>query len=81
MLVASRGGDDQNPAWLYNLQADPEVEIEQDGRTRVPCVPGWPTPRNGAELWPRVVADHANYGSYQAKTDREIPVVVLDPVS
>ena len=34
-----------------------------------------------AELWPRIVADHANYASYQAKTDREIPVVVLDPAS
>ena len=32
-----------------------------------------------ARLWPRIVADHANYGSYQTKTDRDIPVVVLEP--
>src|SRR4051794_2253938 len=80
VLVASRGGDDQNPAWLYNLQADPEVEVEQDGRTRAMRARVADTAER-AELWPRVVADHANYASYQAKTDREIPVVVLDPVS
>ena len=80
VLVASRGGDDQNPAWLYNLQADPEVEVEQDGRTRSMRARVADAAER-AELWPRVVADHANYGSYQAKTDREIPVVVLDPVS
>ena len=78
VLVASRGGDDQNPAWLHNLAADPAVEIELDGRTR-PMRARVADAAERAELWPRIVADHANYGSYQSKTDREIPVVVLDP--
>jgi deazaflavin-dependent oxidoreductase (nitroreductase family) len=80
VLVASRGGDDQNPAWLYNLEADPAVEIELDGRTR-PMRARVADAAERAELWPRIVADHSNYASYQTKTDREIPVVVLDPTS
>ena len=78
VLVASRGGDDRNPAWLHNLQADPAVEVELDGRTR-PMRARVADAAERAELWPRIVADHANYGAYQAKTEREIPVVVLDP--
>ena len=78
VLVASRGGDDQNPAWLHNLQANPAVEIELDGRTR-PMTARVADAAERADLWPRIVADHSNYGSYQSKTEREIPVVVLDP--
>ena len=78
VLVASRGGDDQNPAWLHNLRANPAVEIEIDGRTRA-MTARVADAAERADLWPRIVADHANYGSYQAKTEREIPVVVLDP--
>ena len=59
-------------------QADPAVEVELDGRTR-PMRARVADAAERAELWPRIVADHSNYGSYQAKTDREIPVVVLDP--
>ncbi len=78
VLVASRGGDDENPAWLHNLRAHPAVEIELDGRTR-PMTARVADAEERAELWPRIIADHANYASYQSKTDREIPVVVLDP--
>jgi deazaflavin-dependent oxidoreductase (nitroreductase family) len=80
VLVASRGGDDQNPAWLLNIEADPKVEVELDGATR-PMRARIAGAAERAELWPRIVADHANYGAYQAKTEREIPVVVLDPAS
>jgi deazaflavin-dependent oxidoreductase (nitroreductase family) len=80
VLVASRGGDDQNPAWLHNLQSDPAVEVELDGRARAMRARVADAAER-AELWPRIVADHANYASYQSKTDREIPVVVLDPAS
>jgi deazaflavin-dependent oxidoreductase (nitroreductase family) len=78
VLVASRGGDDRNPAWLHNLQAEPAVEIEVDGRKRA-MVARVADAAERAELWPRIVADHSNYGDYQTKTEREIPVVVLDP--
>jgi len=79
VLVASRGGDPRNPDWLHNLEADPAVEVEIDGRTR-PMRARVADAAERAELWPRIVADHANYGSYQAKTEREIPVVVLYPL-
>jgi len=79
VLVASRGGDDQNPAWLHNLRAHPGVEIEIDGRTQ-PMTARVADTAERADLWPRIVSDHSNYASYQSKTDREIPVVVLDPV-
>jgi deazaflavin-dependent oxidoreductase (nitroreductase family) len=78
MLVASNGGDDRDPAWLKNLSADPKVSVTMDGRT-VPMTAHVAEPAEKAELWPRIVADHANYAAYQAKTERDIPVVVLEP--
>lgn len=78
VVVASRGGDDHHPAWFLNLRANPDVEVKlQDGavqhlRARVA------TPQERQELWPRVAADHPNYAGYQAKTAREIPLVLLD---
>jgi deazaflavin-dependent oxidoreductase (nitroreductase family) len=78
MLVASNGGDDRDPAWLKNLSADPKVSVTMDGRT-VPMTAHVADPAEKAELWPRIVADHANYAAYQAKTERDIPVVVLEP--
>lgn len=78
MLVASNGGDARHPDWLLNLRADPHVEVTRDGTTRAMTahIAG---PEEKSELWPRIVADHRNYGGYQAKTSRDIPVVVLEP--
>ncbi len=78
VLVASRGGDDRNPDWFHNLAAEPAVQVETDGRTRA-FTARVVDDAERAELWPRIVADHANYAAYQSKTMREIPVVVLDP--
>jgi deazaflavin-dependent oxidoreductase (nitroreductase family) len=78
VLVASRGGDPRNPDWFHNLRADPAVDVELDGTTRPMTARVADAPER-AELWPRIVADHSNYGDYQRRTDREIPVVVLDP--
>lgn len=78
MLVASNGGDDRDPAWLHNLRVDPQVQVTMEGRT-VPMTAHVADATEKAELWPRIVADHANYAGYQAKTDRDIPVVVLEP--
>jgi deazaflavin-dependent oxidoreductase (nitroreductase family) len=80
VLVASRGGDDRNPDWYYNLEADPAVEVELDGTTR-PMTARIADVAERAELWPRIVADHSNYADYQRKTERDIPVIVLDPAS
>jgi deazaflavin-dependent oxidoreductase (nitroreductase family) len=78
VLVASRGGDDRNPDWYFNIQADPAVEVEREGVVR-PMTARIADAAERSELWPRIVADHSNYGDYQRKTEREIPVVVLDP--
>ena len=77
-IVASRGGDDIHPAWYLNLQADPNVSVKtQDGTTAM--LARTATAEERAEIWPQIVKDFANYGGYQDKTDREIPVVLLDP--
>jgi deazaflavin-dependent oxidoreductase (nitroreductase family) len=78
MLVASNGGNDRHPDWLLNLREDPQVEVTMHGKSRR-MTAHVADPAEKAELWPRIVADHANYGGYQTKTDRDIPVVVLEP--
>ncbi|MBK5289133.1 MAG: nitroreductase family deazaflavin-dependent oxidoreductase [Acidimicrobiia bacterium] len=78
MIVASRGGDDRNPDWFLNLQANPAVEVEMGGATRT-MTARVANPAEKAELWPRIIGPHANYAGYQTKTDRDIPVVVLSP--
>jgi deazaflavin-dependent oxidoreductase (nitroreductase family) len=79
MLVASYGGDDREPSWCQNLRKTPEVEITMEGATR-PMLAHIADPAERAALWPQITSEHANYAGYQRKTDREIPVVVLEPV-
>ncbi len=78
MLVASKGGDDHNPAWFLNLRDDPKVEVTMGGTTR-PMHARVADAEEKAGLWPRIIADHDNYAGYQRKTERDIPVVVLEP--
>jgi deazaflavin-dependent oxidoreductase (nitroreductase family) len=78
MLVASKGGDDRHPAWFLNLRDNPTVEVTMNGHTTSMTARVADTDEK-ARLWPRIVADHANYESYQRKTERDIPVVVLEP--
>ena len=77
-IVASRGGDDQNPAWFLNLRDDPHVEVTMRG-TKRPMHARIADAEERARLWPLITADHENYAGYQTKTDREIPVVLLEP--
>ncbi len=77
-VVASNGGDDHTPAWALNLQANPEVEADIRGE-RVAYVAAVATAEQRVELWPKAVAMYKAYDSYQAKTEREIPIVVLTP--
>jgi deazaflavin-dependent oxidoreductase (nitroreductase family) len=76
VVVASRGGSDSNPAWLHNLRANPEVEV-QVGSERYTVVASEVDAQERARLWPRLVEENPDYASYQRKTDREIPVIVL----
>jgi len=79
VVVASRGGDPHHPAWYLNLLDEPKVEVEFKGEAKRPMVARVATTEERAELWPKVVAAYKGYGNYQTKTDREIPLVFLEP--
>jgi deazaflavin-dependent oxidoreductase (nitroreductase family) len=79
VVVASRGGDDQHPAWLLNLRDDPDVEVTMKGEPKRRMVARVANAEERARLWPLVTADHKNYAGYQTKTEREIPLVLLEP--
>ncbi|HLT15425.1 MAG TPA: nitroreductase family deazaflavin-dependent oxidoreductase [Acidimicrobiales bacterium] len=78
VLIASKGGDRRHPDWYHNLVADPDVELTHRGETR-PMRARVATGEERAELWARAVSAYRSYDSYQRRTDREIPVVVLEP--
>jgi deazaflavin-dependent oxidoreductase (nitroreductase family) len=78
VIVASSGGDDRHPAWFLNLRDDPNVEITMKGQTRAMRA-RVASREEKAELWPRVVAAHGGYAQYQQRTDREIPLIILEP--
>jgi deazaflavin-dependent oxidoreductase (nitroreductase family) len=80
VVVASRGGDDQHPAWFLNLQADPNVEVKLKDTPSRPMHARIATPEERDRLWPQVTAKFKNYEGYQSRTEREIPLVFLDPV-
>ena len=81
VVVASRGGDDHHPAWYLNLEKEPLVSVAVSGKAPVKMRAETADASERARLWPLLTADHANYAGYQRKTDREIPVVLLRPVS
>lgn len=79
LLVASLGGASDDPYWFKNLVANPEAEIQVKAehiavRARVA------TPEERPRLWAIAAAAYPAYDAYQARTTREIPIVVLDPV-
>jgi deazaflavin-dependent oxidoreductase (nitroreductase family) len=79
IVVASKGGDPRAPAWLLNLRANPDVEV-QIGRTRfaASATEIRPDDPDYARLWKLVNDRNANrYDAYQAKTTRQIPLVAL----
>ncbi len=78
LVIASFGGRDYHPAWYLNLVAEPECVVQIDDR-RVKAVAASVPADRRAELWPQVVAAYPGYADYEAKTDREIPLLVLRP--
>jgi deazaflavin-dependent oxidoreductase (nitroreductase family) len=76
LVVASKGGAPQHPAWYLNLQADPSVEL-QVGDDRFAATARTAKPEEKPELWRIMTAEWPAYDEYQTKTDRDIPVVVL----
>ncbi|MEX2293081.1 MAG: nitroreductase/quinone reductase family protein [Acidimicrobiales bacterium] len=81
VVVASRGGDDTHPAWFLNLRDNPAVEVATDNKGKRPMHARVADVDERARLWPLVIKDHDNYAGYQRKTDREIPLVLLEPAS
>ncbi|HEY4460634.1 MAG TPA: nitroreductase/quinone reductase family protein [Pseudonocardiaceae bacterium] len=79
VVVASRGGDDQHPAWLLNLRANPQVKVVYKGQPEQSMTARIADDAERAELWPKVVAGGKQYAGYQRKTERQIPLVLLEP--
>ena len=79
LLVASLGGSPKHPLWYLNLVEDPEVTLQVGaelirGRARTA------TAEERPRLWKKMAEVYPEYDNYQKKTDREIPVVIVDPV-
>ncbi|MEU0878225.1 nitroreductase family deazaflavin-dependent oxidoreductase [Lentzea sp. NPDC005914] len=77
-VVASKGGAPEHPTWYYNIKAHPEFAL-QDGSVVKDYVAREVDGAERAEWWERAVAAYPSYAEYQEKTDRQIPVFVLDP--
>jgi len=78
VVVASKGSFPRHPAWLHNLRANPETTV-QVGRERRPVRARVAAPDEHDRLWAKAVAAWPGYEQYAARTEREIPLVVLDP--
>jgi deazaflavin-dependent oxidoreductase (nitroreductase family) len=78
VIVASKGGYPKHPAWYHNLRANPDttVQIRAERRNVSARVAG---PEERERLWPMAVATYSGYEDYRARTDREIPLVILEP--
>jgi len=77
LVVASKGGADEPPAWFLNLEEDPAVEVQVKG-DRFSATARTATPDEKPEMWSKMTEAWPQYDEYQQKTDREIPVVVLE---
>lgn len=78
LAVASKGGAPEHPTWYYNITAHPELWL-QDGTVTKEYVARQVEGAERAEWWERAVAAYPSYAEYQEKTDRKIPVFVLEP--
>jgi deazaflavin-dependent oxidoreductase (nitroreductase family) len=78
VLVASKGGMSHHPVWFLNLEANSDVEVEI-GATRRKMRARRASGEEKAALWSRLVEMYRDYDDYQARTDRDIPVVILAP--
>jgi deazaflavin-dependent oxidoreductase (nitroreductase family) len=80
VVVASNAGDERNPAWLLNLRKHPEAEV-QVGSRRVAIHAREASDVESERLWTLLQASYAPYRNYRTRTQRRIPIVVLEPVT
>jgi deazaflavin-dependent oxidoreductase (nitroreductase family) len=78
VVVASKGGYPHNPAWYHNLMANPHTTV-QIGSRRLGVRARAADPAERERLWPKVLEAHQGYESYQQRTQRTIPLVILEP--
>ena len=79
VIVGSTGGAPAHPSWYLNLVANPEVTV-QVGAEKFTARARTASGSERQRLWSKMAAIFPNYDAYQAKTEREIPIVVLDPI-
>ena len=77
-IIGSKGGSDTPPAWVLNLQADPEAEV-QVGTLRWPVRARFTKGEERARLWRKALAVWPPYRSYEERTSRRIHVILLEP--
>jgi deazaflavin-dependent oxidoreductase (nitroreductase family) len=78
VIVASKGGYPKNPAWYHNLRANPDTTV-QVGTERRPVHARVADPQEHKRLWPKAIETYSGYRGYQERTEREIPLVILEP--
>ena len=78
VLVASKGGNPKHPAWFHNLRANPETEV-QVGSERRAVRARVAEEEERERLWPKAVDTYSGYRGYQERTEREIPLLILEP--
>jgi F420H(2)-dependent quinone reductase len=78
VVIASKGGHPRNPGWFHNLRAHPDTTIQVGAQKRAVRA-RVATPEERERLWPRAVEVWGPYESYQRRTQRQIPLVILEP--
>ena len=78
LVVASKGGYPRNPAWMHNLRAHPDTEV-QLGQQRLKVHAREASPEERRRLWPKAAEHNPHWARYRARTSREIPLVLLAP--
>ncbi|MDH3194324.1 MAG: nitroreductase family deazaflavin-dependent oxidoreductase [Acidimicrobiia bacterium] len=77
-VFASKAGASSNPDWYHNILANPQVSIEIGDRS-LACQASVASPEERAPIWERQKAAHGGFAEYEARTEREIPVILLRP--
>lgn len=78
LIVASKGGYPRNPSWLYNLRKNPDTEV-QIGSRRIRVRAREASADERGRLWPRAIEHNPHWDRYQRRTEREVPLVILEP--